>query len=80
MSIHKKKQQNCWLISQLDDFDQNNIIGDAVSSKRQIFIVNNGLADREFTVSHNDSSVVANENAVEIQTSEEIPLTGLLRK
>ena len=43
------------LLSQLDDFDQDLIIGDLVCSEKQIIVVNNGLAGREFTVNDNDS-------------------------
>ena len=36
--------------------------------KDKIVLVNNGLNDREFTVNNDDISVVAKENAVDVQT------------
>ena len=41
-----------------------------MSSERQNVVANNRLADREFTVNINDSSAIANENAVDFQTLE----------
>ena len=40
-----KELRNRGLLSQLNDFDQSGIIGDAVSSGRHNLVVNNGPAD-----------------------------------
>ena len=41
----EKKQQNRRLLSQLDDFDQDVILDDAVSSEQQNVIVNNVIVN-----------------------------------
>ena len=67
-STRKKRQKNWRLISQLDDFDQDVFIGDAVSSGQQNAKVNNGSADQEFIVIIKDS--VSTTNEVNFQTWE----------
>ena len=66
----KKRQSNRRLLSHLDDFDQNTIIGKAVSEKQENVVVNEGTNDRNFTVdtSSNDSTV--NGNAMSVKTLE----------
>ena len=58
------------LLSQLDDFDQDVTVGDAVSSESQNVVVNSGSVDREFTVNSNDDIPTTNENTVNVQTLE----------
>ena len=41
-----------------------------MSSEQQNVVVNNAIADRESFVNNNDSSALANEKAVDVQTSE----------
>ena len=57
VSTRKKRQSNKRLLSQLDDFDQDMIIGNAVSERQENAVVNEGTNDRDFTVStsNNDS-------------------------
>ena len=64
----KKKQQNKKVFSQLEHFEQDVIMADAMGSARQNAVVNNGLADWEFNVKNKNSSAVANENVVDVET------------
>ena len=50
VSSRKKRQSNRRLLSQLDNFDQNIIIGNTVSDWKENNTVNQGTADQEFTV------------------------------
>ena len=66
----KKRQSNRRLLSQLDDLDQDVIIGYAASGRQQNVVVNDGTIDQEFTVNNNGSNLTASENAVNVQTLE----------
>ena len=69
-STRTKRQSNKRLLSQLDDFDQDMIIGNAVSERQENAVVNEGTDDRDFTVgtSNNDSGI--NGNAMSVKTLE----------
>ena len=69
-STRKKRQSNKKLLSQLDDFDQDMIIGNAASEGQKNAVVNEGINDRDFTVSTsiNDSVVIG--NAMSVKTLE----------
>ena len=56
------------LFSQLDDFDQDFFIDDAMSNEKQIVMVNSGPAEREITANNKNSFPPTNENTVEVQT------------
>ena len=59
VSTRKKRQSNRRLLSQLDDFNQDMIIGNAASERQENTVVNEGTNDRDFTVGvSNDSSIV----------------------
>ena len=59
VSIRKKRQSNKRLLSQLDDFDQDIIIGNAVSERQENAVVNEGTNDQCFTFGNSyDSSTV----------------------
>ena len=45
VSIRKKKQSNKRLLSQLDDFDRDMNIGNAVSERQENAVVNEGTND-----------------------------------
>ena len=62
-----ERQQNIKLLSKLDDFDQDVIIGDAVSGGMQNFVVNNGPVDWNFTVSNDNDLSATNKNTVNVQ-------------
>ena len=50
VSTRKKRQSNKRLLSQLDDFDQDMIIGNAASERQENVVVNEGTNDQDFTV------------------------------
>ena len=70
VSTRKKRQSNRRLLSQLDDFDQDMIIGNAVSERQENVVVNGGTNDREYTVSNSSNNTVVNESAVNVKTLE----------
>ena len=58
------------LLSQLDDFDQDMIIGNAVSERQENTVVNEGTNDRDFTVGTSSNNPVVNGNAMNVKTLE----------
>ena len=58
------------LLSQLDDFDQDFIIGNTASDKQEHATANENTGDQEFTVDNPSSSLAAKENAVNVKTLE----------
>ena len=70
VSTSKKRQSNRRLLSQLDDFDQDVIIGNAASARQENIVVNEGTNDRDFTVSNPSNSTAANEGTVNVKTLE----------
>ena len=70
VSTRKKRQANKRLLSQLDDFDQDMIIGNAVSERQQNVVVNEGTNDRDFTVSNSSNNTAVNESVVNVKTLE----------
>ena len=46
VSTRKRRQSNKRLISQLDDFDQDMVIGNAASERQENTVVNEGTNDR----------------------------------
>ena len=72
VSTLKKRQSNRRLLSQLDDFDQDVFIGNAMNNRQEDTTTNKGTADQEFTVGNSDSSQAVNENLVNVKTSERL--------
>ena len=70
VSTRKKRQSNRRLLSQLDDFDQDIIIGNTVSDRQESATVNEGTGDQKFTVVNHDNNLTANENMVNVKTLE----------
>ena len=70
VSTRKKRQSNKRLLSQLDDFDRDMIIGNAVSERQENAVVNEGTNDRDFTVSTSNNDPVVNGNAMSVKTLE----------
>ena len=70
VSTRKKRQSNKRLLSQLDDFDQDMIIGSAVNDRQGNAVDNEGTNDRNFTVSTSNKGSVINESAVNVKTLE----------
>ena len=70
VSTHKKRQSNKRLLSQLDDFDRDMIIGNAVSERQENAVVNEGTNDRDFTVGTSNNDSVVKGNAMSVKTLE----------
>ena len=70
VSTRKKRQSNKRLLSQLDDFDQDMIIGNAVSERQENAVVNEGTNDRDFTVGTSNNDSIVNGNAMSMKTFE----------
>ena len=63
-------QSNTRLLSQLDDFDRDMIIGNAVSERVENAAVNEGTGDQEFTVGTSNNDSVVNGSAMTVKTLE----------
>ena len=70
VSTRQKRQSNKRLLSQLDDFDQDMIIGNTVSQSQENAVVNEGTNDRDFTVGTSNNDSVINGNAMSMKTLE----------
>ena len=70
VSTRKKRQSNKRLLSQLDDFDQDMIIGNTASERQENIVVNEGINDQDFTVGTSNVSPVVNENAMNVKNLE----------
>ena len=70
VSTRKKRQSNKRLLSQLDDFDQDIIIGNVAGDRQESVMVNEGTNDQDFTVSTSNISPTVNENALNVETLE----------
>ena len=70
VSTRKKRQSNKRLLSQLDDFDRDMIIGNAVSERQENAVVNEGTNDRDFTVGTSSNDSIVNGNAMSEKTLE----------
>ena len=70
VSTRKKRQSKRRRLSQLDDFDQDMIIGNAASEKQENTVVNEGTNDRNFTVGTSNDSSMVNGNAMSVKTLE----------
>ena len=70
VSTRKKRQSNKRLLSQLDDFDQDVIIGNTASQRRENVVVNEGIDDQNFTGGTSNVISAVNENALNVKTLE----------
>ena len=70
VSTRKKRQSNKRLLSQLDDFDQDMIIGNTANERQESVEVNEGTNDRDFTVGTSNVSSLINENVLNVKTLE----------
>ena len=68
VSTCKKRQSNKRLLSQLDDFDQDMIIGSAASERQENVVVNEGTNDQNFTVGTSNVNSIVDENALNVKT------------
>ena len=70
ISTPKRRQSNKRLLSQLNEFDQDMIIGKAASGRQENTVVNEGIDDRVFTIGTSKNNSVANGNAMSVNTLE----------
>ena len=70
VSTRKRRQSNKRLLNQLDDFDQDMIIGNTVSESQENAVVNEGTNDRDFTVGTSNNDSIINGNAMSMKTLE----------
>ena len=70
VSSRKKKQSDKRLLSQLDDFDRDMIIGNAVSEGQENAVGNEGTNVQDFTVGTFSNDSVINGNAMSMKTLE----------
>ena len=70
VSTRKKRQSNKRLLSQLDDFDQNVIIGNTTSKRQENVVVNESINDQDFTNETSNVSSIINENVLNVKTLE----------
>ena len=70
VSTRKKRQSNKRLLSQLDDFDQDEIIGNTASERQENVVVNEGINDQDFTVGTSNVSSIINENVLNVKILE----------
>ena len=70
VSTRKKRQSKRRLLSQLDDFDQDTIIGNAASERQEITVVDEGTNDRDFSVGTSNDSSIVNGNVMNVKTLE----------
>ena len=70
VSTRKKRQSNKSLLSQLDDFDQDMIIGSTASERQENVVVDESTNVHDFTVGTSNVSPVINKNAMNVKTLE----------
>ena len=70
MVSRKTRQSNRKLRSQLDDFDQDNIIGNTVSDRQENATINESTGDQEVTGGTSDKKLMNNENTVNVKSLE----------
>ena len=70
VSTSKKRQSNRRLLSQLDDFDQDMVIGNAAGERQENIVLNEGTNDRNFTVGTFSNNMAVNESTVNVKSWE----------
>ena len=70
VSTRKKGQSNRRLLSHLDDFDQDMIIGNTASERQDNTVVNEGTNDQDFTVGTSNVSSTVNGSVANVKTLE----------
>ena len=68
VSTRKKRRSNRKLLSQLDDFDQDIVIGNTANERQEIIAVSEGIFDQDFTVGASCDNLATNENTVIVKT------------
>ena len=67
VSTLEKRQSNKKLLSQLDDFDRDMVIGNAASERQENIVVNEVTNDQDFTVGTSNDSSIVNGNAMKVK-------------
>ena len=70
VSTRKKRQSNKRLLSQLDDFDRDMIIGNTTNERQESVEVNEDTNDQDFTVGTSNVGSIVNENALNVKSLE----------
>ena len=70
VSTRKKRQSNRRLLSQLVDFDQDFIFGNAANERRDSTVVDESTNDRDFTFGSSSNNIAINERTVNVKTLE----------
>ena len=70
VSTRKKRQSNKRRLSQVDDSDQDVIIGNTASERQENVVVIEGFNDQDFTVGTSNVSSIINENVLNAKTLE----------
>ena len=70
VSTRKKRQSNKRLLSHLEDFDQDIIIGNTASESREKTVVNKGTKDRDSAIDTSSNNIAVNENTVNLKILE----------
>ena len=70
VSFRKKNQSNRRLLNQLDDFDQDIIIGNAANERRDSTVVNEGTNDRDFTVGTSSNNITIYDRTMNVKPLE----------
>ena len=70
VSTRKKRQSSKRLLSQLDDFYRDMIIGNAAKERQENVVVDEGTNDQDFTVGTSNVSSINNENAMNVKSLE----------
>ena len=68
VSTRKKGQSSRRLLSQLDDFDRNVVIGNAAGGTQENIVVNEGTNDRDLTVGTSGNNTVGIESTMNVKT------------
>ena len=70
VSSRKKRQSNRRLRSNLDDLDEDIIIGNAANERRDSIVVSEGIKDQDSTVGTSSNELAVNESTVNVKTLE----------
>ena len=68
VSTRKMKQSNRKLLSQLDDFDRDIIIGNATNNRQENVVVSEATVDLEFVANITRGNITANEGLMIVKT------------
>ena len=66
VTTRKKSRSNRKFLSQLDNFDTHNFIGNAVTDRQEDVVVNEGTVDQELTVNDTSSNLAAKGKLVNV--------------